>query len=338
MKKKLYFFFLIINFTYSQTDQNELTKIERYIENKNFEQSLISIDQLIQKDSTEYEYYLKKAEILFNLNQYQKAQINFEKAYSLKPNAPLLYEKMSFFHLKLGYYDKAIKETTIGLGLNSLNNNTKNHLLFTRAESYYMTNKIDEAIEDYKIILSNSPIESIETLTFLNIAKSFVKIKKNEEAIYYLENCLKKYPNLILALNNLAFRYSLKEMYSKSMELYTKALNLSLNLPKNTNDELQITEKLIAEKGADKISIALILNNMGFVLHKLNKNEEGLKNVEKSIEIFPENSYAYRNKALILIQLKINNQACDAINKSIELGFVKQYGNEILQLQKDHCK
>ncbi|MES2575217.1 MAG: tetratricopeptide repeat protein [Bacteroidota bacterium] len=309
-----------------------------YIKNKEFEKSLSLVSDLINKDSLNYEYFLKKAEIFEYLEKYQECQIAFEKAQILSPKSAAVYNKMSFFHYKLNYFDNAIYECNVGLGLEKIDKDTKNYLLFTRAESLFMKKKYEEAIEDYKTILSNSPIESIESFCYLNAAKSFVKLNKNDDAIVYLENCLKKYPSLILAINNLAYRYSQKGLYSKSMELYEKALKLSLNLKLNEKGEVNFSEKLIGVEGSDKITVALILNNMGFIEYKLKKHEQALIKINKSLELFPENSFAHRNKALIYIDLNALDKACIEIEKSIELGFVNQFGDEILKLKKEHCK
>lgn len=239
--------------------------------------------------------------------------------------------------MRLNYLDLAIKESSFGLTLEQNEKDITVSLLVVRAQSHYLKNQLEEAIVDYKKILSYGPIESIESMTFLNLASSLVKIKKNDEAISYLERCLNKYPKFLLGINNLAFRYSEKGEYLKSLELYEKGLKLSLQLKPNEDGQVNFSKKLIGEKGSDKISIGLIYNNMGYVKYKLKRYEEALIDINKSIELYPENSYAYRNKALVYIDLKLNDRACKEMEKSIELGFTSQYGSEIQDLKEIHC-
>lgn len=337
---KIYFFiiFLFFSIGYSQNNNEDFEKIDSYITSNDFDKSLNLVSDLIKKDSLNYKCFLKKAEILEYLERFQECQTSFEKALKLSPKSPEVYEKMSFFHLRLNYFDHAIKESNVGLALEQKDKEITISLLVVRAQSYYMKDQFEEAIIDFRKILSSNPSESIETMTFLNLANSLVRTKKNGEAIINLENCIKKYPNFLLGINNLAYRYSDKGEYSKSLELYEKGLKLALELKSNEDGKVNFSNKLIGEKGSDKISLGLIFNNMGFVKYKLKRYEQALTDINKSIELYSENSYAYRNKALVYIDLKLNDKACVEIEKSIELGFTNQYGNEVLELKNKYCK
>ena len=337
---KIYFFIISLFFTigYSQNDKKDLEKIENYITNKEFDKSLDIVSYLIKKDSLNSQYFLKKAEIFEYLERFQECQEAFETAVKLSPKSPEVYEKMSFFHLRMNYFDLAIKECNIGLALEQNDRQITISLFLVRSQSYYLKEQYDEAIKDFKTILSYNPNESIASMTYLNLASSSVKMKKNDEAITYLEECLKKYPNFLLGINNLAYRYSEKGEYLKSLALYERGLKLALALKPNEDGEVNFSEKLKGEKGSDKISLGLIFNNMGYVKYKLKRYDEALIDINKSIEFYPENSYVYRNKALVYIDLKSFDKACVEIEKSIELGFAKQYGNEVVELKNKHCK
>lgn len=337
---KIYFIIISLLFSmgYSQNTKEDFKEIDDYIAGKEYVKSLNLVSDLIKKDSLNYKCFLKKAEVLEYLEKYQDCQKSFEKALKLSPKSPEVYEKMSFFHLRLNYYGHAINESNLGLALGQNDKETTISLLVVRSQSYYMKNQFEEAIIDFKKILSSNPTESIESMTYLNLASSLVKMKKNEEAIAYLETCIKKFPNFLLGINNLAYRYSEKGEYLKSLELYEKGLKLALALKSNEDGKVNFSKKLIGEKGSDKISLGLIYNNLGFVKYKLKRYEQALIDINKSIELYPENSYAYRNKALVYIDLKVIDKACVEIGKSIELGFSKQYGNEMQELKEKHCK
>jgi tetratricopeptide (TPR) repeat protein len=337
---KIYFLIISLFFTigYSQNDKKDLEKIESYIASKEFDKSLNLVSDLIKNDSLNSKYFLKKAEILEYLERFQECQNTFQKAVKLSPKSPEVYEKMSFFHLRLNYFDNAIKECNIGLALEQNDREITISLFLVRSQSFYLKDQYDEAIKDFKTILSYNPNESIGSMTYLNLASSLVKIKKNDEAITYLEECLKKYPNFLLGMNNLAYRYSEKGEYLKSLELYERGLKLAQELKSNEDGKVNFSKKLIGEKGSDKISLGLIYNNMGFVKYKLKRYDQALIDINKSIELYPENSYVYRNKALVYIDLKSMDKACIEIEKSIELGFTKQYGNEVFELKNKHCK
>lgn len=63
-----------------------------------------------------------------------------------------------------------------------------------------------------------------------------------------------------------------------------------------------------------------------------------LADVNKSIKLYPANSYAFRNRALIYIEMNKIKKACEDLQAAIDKGFVQSYGQEVIELQKKHCK
>lgn len=70
----------------------------------------------------------------------------------------------------------------------------------------------------------------------------------------------------------------------------------------------------------------------------LKRYTQALEDVNKSIAMLPENSYSYRNRALIMLETKQFADACLDLNKAKNTGFEKLYGNEVNELLKLHCK
>ena len=62
-----------------------------------------------------------------------------------------------------------------------------------------------------------------------------------------------------------------------------------------------------------------------------------LLDINKSISIYPENSYAYMVRALILIEKKELIRACLDISKSLDEGFTEMYGERVKELKKTYC-
>jgi Tfp pilus assembly protein PilF len=71
---------------------------------------------------------------------------------------------------------------------------------------------------------------------------------------------------------------------------------------------------------------------------KLNDLKGAKQDVSKSISLDPTNSYAYRTMALILIEEKKIKQACENLQKAIELGYADEYDDEVTKLIELHCK
>ena len=62
-----------------------------------------------------------------------------------------------------------------------------------------------------------------------------------------------------------------------------------------------------------------------------------MSDVNKSIQLYSANSYAYRIRALIYIEKKDLDKACADLQTAIDKGFTAIYGNEVIELQKKYC-
>ena len=51
----------------------------------------------------------------------------------------------------------------------------------------------------------------------------------------------------------------------------------------------------------------------------------------------PLNAYSYKNLALVDIAESKIEDACANIDISIKLGFVNEYGREVIELRNEHC-
>ncbi len=63
-----------------------------------------------------------------------------------------------------------------------------------------------------------------------------------------------------------------------------------------------------------------------------------MEDVNKSIKLFPENSYAYRNRALIYLNLKETQKACTDIETALKLGYREKYDSDLDLIQSQNCK
>jgi regulator of sirC expression with transglutaminase-like and TPR domain len=63
-----------------------------------------------------------------------------------------------------------------------------------------------------------------------------------------------------------------------------------------------------------------------------------MEDVNKSLKLFPENSYAYRNRALIYLNLKDAKKACLDIETAFKLGYREKYGPDLDLIQSENCK
>ena len=78
--------------------------------------------------------------------------------------------------------------------------------------------------------------------------------------------------------------------------------------------------------------------NMAHAQMKLKNYKEALNNIKLSLSLDSINPYAYRNKALIFIELNNKHVACSDLHRAIEFGYTEKFGNDVLELIDKHCK
>jgi tRNA A37 methylthiotransferase MiaB len=63
-----------------------------------------------------------------------------------------------------------------------------------------------------------------------------------------------------------------------------------------------------------------------------------LHDINLSIKMYPTNSYAYRNLALVYIALNKMKEACTSLGYAMNYGFEKRYGPQVSELFMKYCK
>jgi len=147
-----------------------------------------------------------------------------------------------------------------------------------------------------------------------------------------------------------AISYGILAKYDKALEDFNKVLQLDPTFKDAyMNRAYYAKEKTGDFKGAlqdlNKFidlnkngNNAFALNNRGFIKFNLNDHAGAMEDIQKSIELDPENSFAYKNRALIYLSTDSISLACTDLNKALELGFTKDYGNEVLELSEKYCE
>jgi tetratricopeptide (TPR) repeat protein len=82
---------------------------------------------------------------------------------------------------------------------------------------------------------------------------------------------------------------------------------------------------------------AFTYNNLGYCKFMLHDTLGALKDVKISIQLDSTNSLAYKNRAEVYLSMDSISKACKDLEKSLKLGFTKQYGEKALQLQGKYC-
>jgi tetratricopeptide (TPR) repeat protein len=162
------------------------------------------------------------------------------------------------------------------------------------------------------------------------------KLGRRDEGIEALKLLIKKYPKFTGGYLNLAFQLGEAGRYDEAIKVSDKALETIEKAKRNEDLTYNAHKKVKVEDNNGEIPV--IYNNRGYAKYKLGLHDEALKDINTSIDMLPDNSYAYRNRALVYLAINKKDLACEDISKSISLNFTKSYGPEMEQLKQQQCK
>lgn len=273
--------------------------------------ALNGFDKLISLDSADYASWAFRARTLYFLKRDDEALFAFNKAIAINPKYYECYSYRATFYSLNGQFELAIKD--INMALIGKKDDTK--LLETRAGYFLRSNKFDNAISDCNYLLQLDP-KNAKILYFRGIALK--KTGNIEKALADFNNSIEINPNNAEIHNDRGFVFIAQEKYNLAITDFTKSI--------------QLTET------KDTAGKAYSYNNLGFCQYKNGDLEQALKDVNYSIKLLPTNPYAYRNRALIFLEMKKKAEACADIELSLQLGFTKNFGNEVIKLQTKNCK
>jgi tetratricopeptide (TPR) repeat protein len=318
-------YLLVLLSCFAMNAQKSVDLADAKIKAADYPAALKYCNQAILSSPSDPKLYGKRGFVYQQLKDYQKALDDYNKAIRLAPkSAEMLYAR-ALFYLAINYADEALADSNAGLQVVKDNAAVTNKLLTSRGDAYGLKKNYEAAYADYLTVLNTTPEVSIRLICYTHIAAALVKLDRSDEAIAYLEKAVAEFPGYALGYNNLAFRYMSKGDYAKALFIYNNAIALS---DKNAN----------AKAGPfDPVSLALLYNNRGYAKLKMDDLEGAMADINKSIGLSADNSYAFRNRALVYIAQNKNSLACEDINKALALGFAESYGEELGKLKEAIC-
>ena len=268
--------------------------------------SLDMCNDIISKDPKYTQAYVLRGSIYYDLKMPIDAFQDFNTALELEPNCYNALLGKSLYYLNYEQYDEAAIEL----------------------------DKAEQA-DDTSITL------------FAMRSRLYNGLHQHDKNIRQLSKGLKLYPNNILLLQSRSYAYICKHQYDSAM------MDAKYTLLLDSNDMTSLTNigfcyiKLKQYDKAYRIYKKMnittehhpyLMSNYGFSLYKIGKPIEGIQFIYESLKVLPENSYAHRYLAEISLQENDTEQACYHIKKSIDLGYTKDYDNDMADMQKKYCK
>lgn len=257
-------------------------------------------------DSAWFYIYRAKAEE----KDFASIERDLDRAVELEPeNDRLYFERGKFYGTSIYFVEEEIKEYDKALkyvredSMKVKYHNAKGMAYWSKREFY----KAEEEV------LKAYSMDSLNILVLNSLALIAGERGDFKNAEMYLRRIVFIEPNEVTGLMNLGFYYQKQEMYDSSIVYLDKALEINPDYSGYT------------------------WNNRGYSKFKLGDIKGALKDINKSLEISPYNSYAYRNRAIVYLQQKNVKAACKDLKYALQLGYTKQYGRDVQELNFKNC-
>lgn len=188
--------------------------------------------------------------------------------------------------------------------------------------------KTTQAFKSYESALKTNPMSAP---VYANLASLHSQKGNKVKALEYIEKGLQvddKNPDLYLTRSKIYDNQGKKEQAMQDLnQILTFAPDNIFaktglaNLKKNNGDlngALKDYNTLIAEKPE-----SLLYNGRADVYFKMKKYKEALSDVNKAVSIDPKFAQSYVTKALILLDTAKPKEACENLDKAVNLGYEK---------------
>jgi tetratricopeptide (TPR) repeat protein len=176
--------------------------------------------------------------------------------------------------------------------------------------TYHQMRMFDKALVHGRRALA---IDSVDLGALNNLALLYSDLGDTVNAFAHLKKLMRVYPEDDLGWINMGFFLGTIGKHEQALGYYDEA------------------EKRGRRDGR-------FYNNRGYSRLGVGDVKGARQDVERSIKLYPGNSYAYRNLALIEIKENKIGAACDALEKALQLGYTKIYGDEVIELRRKNCR
>lgn len=321
MNKVIKLVFLIVFIVFQQAcgqveEEENVTKMLEYYNSAQYDKALIFVDKLIENNPKSAVNWTMKGQILHNLERKKEAFEAIDKALEINPEHYRAYEYRAAMYSLDSQVELALKDINFALKINP----NDYELTIFKIGYLLKLEQVEKAIEECNRVLITHP-NDYKVLVYRS--HSHKQIQNYSDALLDLNRAIAINPKNPFAYQEKAELYLEKEEYKFAVDSFSKVIE---NMTNSNQDDL------------NNDLLAFAYNNRGFSWYKLGENEKALADINHSLKLLPTNSYAYRNLALISIDMEEENKVCEYLEKAIELGFTKKYGNEVQILIDTNCK
>lgn len=309
-KMKVLLCLLCLIFVHQSNAQVEVELYEQYhkaLSEKNFKKAKKKLLKISKVTSNKLVFTTTKAIFFGKSNELDSAKAYLELALEIQSEDPILFSSKNFNLLNDSLYPEAIRVYDKIIDNEPIPDHYHNRGAF---KSHIQLN--EEALVDFNKAIEIDP-RSIRS----HYSKGLMlrRLHDVEGALDAYDVCIELDPNFGDAFLNKGFALMYLDEFDQAIECFEESIELATNVK----------------------DVSFALNNIGYCFYKIERNDKSREYINESIKLNPINSFAYRNLALLEISENNLNNACKAMDKSLELGFTENYGNEVIELKLKYC-
>ncbi len=297
--------------------EKKIENIEDDLLDNKFDTAIQKIDTLLENHKIAYLYKLK-GDAITHFNDrfiidslvYRKAMDCYNAAIKMEPNYYKALYGRSYLNYTHQLFPEAINDASVAFKV-AKNKEEAIDILNFRALIFTRLQDIENAIQDYKDVLELDPEYD---MAYSNLSMLFANKGEHEKAKELQLKSIELNPTEIRYYNNLSLTYIELGKFNEADSLMTICIEES--------------------ESPDPF----FYNNRGYARIKLGKLKIAEQDIKRSITLHPDNSYAYRNLALLYIEKNQKEAICKNLEKAIELNFTVIYGDEVEKLLQKHCE
>jgi tetratricopeptide (TPR) repeat protein len=299
---------------YAQTDTAVLfAKAKALINEDKHTQAIPLLDQLLDVDNNNYSWHYERGKCYAITGRADLAVEDFTAAIKSNPSCGYCYAYRGVIYNAVHLNNEGLSDLNAALLLLPDKDSVRVATLTARGWLKYSIQDYKAAIADYLLALE---IDSNYIGALMNICGAYLELGMQKEMDHYVHKVMKRDSTSSAWLSNLAFIYIKNKNYDAALIYADRAI--------------------AAEKNA-KEKTGVPYNNRGYIKYMQGDMKGALKDINKALEIWDANSYAYRNRALVYIATKQMPKACEDMERALELGYTEQYGDDMQQLRDKHC-
>lgn len=298
-----------INLGFGQSLEEYELHAKEAFENGDYKLALKKIEKGLQLDSRNSDLLDLKAGVYIRLGKYQDAYDTYTAAIAIATDKANLYNHRAYLLEGLQQFDEAIEDYSKAID-HTKNDSIKNKFISNRAAAKSGKRDFQGA---YKDLIEAYEFDSTDISILNNLAMTCDETGRGAETLKYLIKASEIDSLFAPTYINIGFKYQNMGEHNKAIEYFNKALTVQPEEP-------------------------LVFSNRSYSKLKTGDLKGAMEDIEKSIKLYPGNSYAYRNRALIYIEQGKIAKACKDLQVAIDKGFTTMYGDEVENLQKEHCK